>query len=122
MSHDSKECHYLCSELVTVMYEDHFHGIHEAVANIEEISTTEATLLVEESLEPGLPVSFQARGHNLQGVVESSEFDPDLGWFLQIEFDSTSPWSSLMFVPEHFLAVFEPVFPPEAEAVAMCSC
>jgi hypothetical protein len=122
MSHGSKECHYLCSELVTVTYEDHFDGIHEAVANIEEISSTEVTLLLEENLEPGLPVSFQARDHYLHGVVESSDFDYDLGWFVQIELDSTSPWSALMFVPEHFLALFEPALSPGAEAVAMRSC
>jgi hypothetical protein len=111
----------MCSELVTVMYQDHFHGIHEAVANLEEISSTEATLLVEESLAPGLPVSFQARGHDLHGVIETSDFDPDLGWFVQIELDSTSPWSALMFVPEHLLALFEPAFSPETEAVARCA-
>jgi len=76
---------------------------------------------VEERLEPGLPVSFQARGHDLQGVVESSDFDQHLGWFVQIELDSNSPWSALMFVPEHFLALFEPAFSPEAEAAAMCA-
>ena len=122
MSHGSNECHYLCSELVKVTYEDHFQSIHEAVANIEEISSTEAMLLVDENLEPGLPVSFQARGHYLHGVVESSDFDQDLGWFVQIELDSASPWSARMFVPEHFLALFEPVLSPEAEAVAMRSC
>jgi hypothetical protein len=124
MSHASKtseECYYLCSELVTVMYHDHFQGIHEAVANLEEISSTEATLLVEENLEPGLPVSFRAKGHALQGVVESNDFDPDLGWFVQIELDSNSPWSALMFVPEHFLALFDPAFSPETEAVATCA-
>jgi hypothetical protein len=129
MSHASKvnnaktynECYYLCSELVTVMYQDNFHGVHEAVANLEEISSTEATLLVDEGLEPGQPVSFRARGHDLQGVVESSSFDHDLGWFVQVELDSTSPWSALMFVPEHFLALFEPRFSREADAVAMCA-
>jgi hypothetical protein len=33
MSHPSKECCYLCSELVSLIYEDRSRGIYEAVAN-----------------------------------------------------------------------------------------
>jgi hypothetical protein len=62
---------------------------------------------VEERLEPGLPVSFRARGYDLHGIVESSEFEQTLGWFVKIELDSTSRWSSRMFVPEHFITTAE---------------
>ena len=119
MSHPSNECRYLCSELVSVVYEDHFRGIHQAVANLEEISSTGATILFEEKLEPGLPFSFHVRGYDLHGIVESSDLDDDLGWFVKIELDSTSRWSGRMFVPAHFLALCASVFSPESEAVAM---
>jgi hypothetical protein len=119
MSHPSKECRYLCSELVSVVYEDHSRAIHQAVGNLEEISSTGATILFEERLESGLPLSFHAKGYDLYGIVESSDIDDDLGWFVKVKLESTSRWSGRMFVPAHFLALCASAFSPEAEAVAM---
>jgi hypothetical protein len=119
MSHRCTECRYLCSELVSVHYEDGFNNIQQAVGNLEEIASTEAILLMEERLEPGLPISFRAKGHDLQGVVGSSDFDETLGWFIKVELDFTSRWHGRMFVPEHFLALCEPPFSQETEAVAL---
>ena len=121
ISHPSNECRYLCSEIVSVLYEDRSRGIYQAIANLEEISSTGATILMEERLEPGLPVSFRARDYDLHGIVESSEFEQTLGWFVKIELDSTSRWSSRMFVPEHFLAMCTSAFSPETEAVGTCA-
>jgi hypothetical protein len=119
MSHRCTECRYLCSELVSVLYEDDSSNIHQAMANLEEIASAEAILLMEQRLKPGQPISFRAKGHDLNGVVGSSDFDPDLGWFIKVELDFTSRWHGRMFVPEHFLALCEPPFAEETEAVAL---
>jgi hypothetical protein len=119
MSHPSEECRYMCSELVSVLYEDRSRGIYQAVGNLEEISSTGATILVDERLDPGLPISFHARGYDLHGIVESSDLDDDLGWFVKIELDSTSRWSGRMFVPAHFLALCASAFSPETETIAL---
>jgi len=91
------------------------------MANLEEISSTGATILLDERLEPGLPVSFWAKGHDLHGIVESSDLDPDLGWFVKIVLDSTSRWSGRMFVPEHFIALCASAFSTGTEAVGRCT-
>jgi hypothetical protein len=119
MSHRSIECRYLCSELVRVLYEDGFSNRHQAVANLEEIASSEATLLMEERLEPGQPISFRAKGHDLHGIVGSGDFDQNLGWFIKVELDFNSGWHARMFVPEHFLALCESRFSQEAEPVAL---
>ena len=119
MSHRSTVCRYLCSELVRVFYEDGFSNIQRAVANLEEIASSDATLLMEERLEPGQPISLRAKGHDLNGVVESCELDQNLGWFIKVQFDFTSRWHGQMFVPEHFLAMCELPFSQQAESVAL---
>jgi hypothetical protein len=105
MSHPIDRCRYLCSELVHVLYEDHTGNTHQAVANLEEISSAEAILLVEEKPPSGLPISFSAKNHDLYGVVESSHLHPILGWFIKVKLDRSSRWHGRMFVPEHFIAL-----------------
>jgi len=121
MSHPSSAFRYLCSELVSVLYEDRFCGVREALGNLEEISSTSATVLVEEPLEDGRPVSFRVKGHALHGIVESTDFVYQLGWFVRIGLNSTSRWHVRMFIPEHFLALGESAFWLETESVAMCA-
>jgi hypothetical protein len=74
---------------------------------------------MEERLEPGQPISLRAKGHDLNGVVESCELDQTLGWFIKVQFDFTSRWHGQMFVPEHFLALCEAPFAQETEPVAL---
>jgi hypothetical protein len=105
MSHATHEQRYLCSELVSVLYEDASRHTHQAVANLEEISASTATLLSEEKLDLGRPISFSIKDHDLYGVVESSVFDPILGWFSKIKLDRLSRWHGRLFVPEHLFAL-----------------
>ena len=105
MSTPTKECRYLCSELISVHYEDRFGGTNQAVVNLEEISSTAATILADKKLEPGRPISLRAKQHRLHGIVESSDFDATLGWFVKIALDSDSRWHGRLFVPEHFIAL-----------------
>jgi hypothetical protein len=116
MSHVANEPRYLCSELVNVLYEDRSLILNQIVANLEEISSTRATLFVEERLEPGSPVSFHAKGHDLNGFVELSEYHETLGWIVQIKLDPDSRWDVEMFTPDHSLPVFEPVYSVVTEA------
>jgi hypothetical protein len=105
MSQPLTERRYLCSELVSLLYEDRFRNTHEAMANLEEISSTTVTLLSEKKLGSGRPISLRAQGHDLYGVVESSVFDPLLGWYTKVKLDRLSRWHERLFVPAHFLAL-----------------
>jgi hypothetical protein len=116
MSHTANEPRYLCSELVNVLYEDRSLILNQLVANLEEISSTHATLLVEERLQPGSAVSFHAKGHDLNGFVESCDYHEILGWIVEIEFDSRSRWNAAMFIPDHSVPTFEPAYASVTEA------
>lgn len=116
MSHAANEPRYLCSELVTVLYEDPSLILNQIVANLEEISSTHASLLVEKRLDPGSAVSFHAKGHDLNGFVESCTFEELLGWIVEIKLDAGSRWSLQMFTPDHFVPTFEPVCVSVTEA------
>ena len=95
----------LCSELVSVLYEDRSRDTRSMIANLEKISSNYAVLLSDERLHAGWPVAFNAHGHDLYGTVESVEMDDVLGCFAKVKLDATSRWNGRVFVPEHFLAL-----------------
>ena|SRR5579872_3378027 len=105
MSHLSNDPIYLCSELVSVLYEDHSRNTRTAVANLEEISAAHATLLFDDPPQLGRPVAFAAKAQDLYGVVESIEVDQTLGCYTKVKLDPKSRWQGRLFVPEHFLAL-----------------
>jgi hypothetical protein len=107
MSHAANEPRYLCSQLINMLYEDRSRILNQTVANLEELSSTHATLLLEERLAPGSPVSFHAKGHDLNGFVESNEYYETLGWMVEIELEPDSQWNAKMFIPDHSLRIFE---------------
>jgi hypothetical protein len=95
----------LCSELVSVLYEDSSRQTHSTIANLEEISPDTAALLSEHRLAVGAAISVTLKDMDLYGITESNEYDPILGWFTTIRLDRSSRWSGRRFVPEHFLAL-----------------
>src|SRR5262249_22422744 len=105
MSYATPERRYLCSHLTSVLYEDACLNVHQAAANLEEISPSTATLLSDEKLESGRPISFCVKDYELYGVVESSFLHPVLGWFSKIRLDRTSRWHGRLFIPEHLFAL-----------------
>lgn len=98
-------CRYLCSELVTVIYEEQPGELHEAIANLEEISMTSATVLLREKPRVGSPICMTCKGHDLFGVVLSRTCDSRLGWFITIVLDANSTWRWEWFAPQYMLAV-----------------
>ena len=95
----------LCSELVSVLYEDRSRSTRSMIANLEKISSDYAILLSDQRLQTGWPVAFDAQGHDLYGTVESVEIDETLGCFTRVKLDAASRWDGKQFVPEHFLAL-----------------
>jgi hypothetical protein len=100
-------CHYLCSEIVTVTYEEEPHKLRQMTANLEEIASDVAVLLVEEPPSLGTPISLSIQGRDLFGVVGARLHDATLGWFVIISLDATSRWSRGWFAPKHLFAVCE---------------
>jgi hypothetical protein len=97
-------CQYLCSELVTVTYEEQPGEIRQATANLEEISSTSAVVLLEERPKLGSPISLSFKDRELFGMFTSSLYDATLGWFVTVTLDAASLWSREWFAPQHLFA------------------
>jgi hypothetical protein len=98
-------CQYLCSELVTVTYEEQPGEIRQAIANLEEISTTSAVVLLEEKPSLGSSISLSIKNRDLFGVISASIYDATLGWFIVITLDAASMWHRDWFTPKHLLTM-----------------
>ena len=114
-------CQYLCSELVTVTYEEQPGEIRQATANLEEISTTSAVVLLEEKPTLGSAISLAVKDRDLFGVITSSLYDATLGWFVTVTLDAASMWRREWLSPKHLLAMcacsFEGTTPSKAQAL-----
>lgn len=102
---NQSETNNLCSELVSVLYEDRSRRTRATSANLEQISSEYAVLLSDDCPQPGDPIAFDAQGHDFYGTVESIELDDTLGCFTKVKLEATSRWNGRVFVPEHFLAL-----------------
>jgi hypothetical protein len=98
---------FLCSELVKVS------GRHGAeIGNLEEISATHCTLVLEHGLPVGSPVKMQCLEGSaglgadtesvIRGHVECSRCDPEQGYLLEVEFEKR-PWNEKKWKPAHLL-------------------
>jgi hypothetical protein len=98
-------CQYLCSELVTVTYEEQPGEIRQATANLEEISTTCAVVLLEEKPKLGASISLAVKDRDLFGVIKAALYDAALGWFVIVALDTASLWRREWFSPKHLLEI-----------------
>jgi hypothetical protein len=105
MSNQPEKLSYLCSELVSVLFEDQRCNTRSTFAVLEEISADSAILLSEERPPAGRPIAFSAKGHDFYGTVRSIDKDETLGYFTNVEFDARCRWQGQLFVPEHFFAL-----------------
>jgi hypothetical protein len=98
-------CQYLCSELVTVTYEEQPGEIRQATANLEEISITRAVVLLEEKPKVGAPISLAIKDRDLFGEIKDTLYDAALGWFAVVALDASSLWHPEWFSPQHMLEI-----------------
>ncbi len=94
-----------CSELVSVVRVNRT-GASEAIAgNLEEIAESSAVVLTECPVPVQSRVHIACRTHVLRGVSKSSEYDPMLGYFIEIELAPASRWSRAWFSPRHLVTL-----------------
>ena len=96
-------CQYLCSELVTVTFEEAPGEIRQHHANLEEISTESAVVLLDEEPRLGAAISIALSSCDLYGTVVARMFDTVLGWFVTIRLDAASMWNRLSAPPKYLL-------------------
>ena len=100
-------CQFLCSELVTVTYEQDPGQVRQVTGNLEEISTHSAVVLLEEQPSLGASISFAVKGRDLFGIIKGRLHDAALGWYTLIGLDTASLWNRDWFCPQHLLAICE---------------
>jgi hypothetical protein len=66
---------FLCSELVTVKFFDDSERHQVVSANLDEISQTSMTLLIDSAISTGTAVSIEVQGHTLRGRTTRAEHD-----------------------------------------------
>jgi len=100
-------CQYLCSELVTVTYEEQPGEIRQMVANLEEISTESVVVLLDDEPRLGSSISLTVKDRDLFGIIKARVYDATLGWFAIIGLDAASRWRREWFAPKHLLEICE---------------
>jgi hypothetical protein len=112
---------YLCSELVTVTYEDCPGQLRQTTANLEEISPTNVTVLLDEKPRLGSAISLTVKGRDLFGLVTSRRHDTTQGCMVNITLDADSTWPREWFSSQRLLALCscfnEDMTPAEALAL-----
>jgi len=102
----------LCADVVEVFWKDPSGKKRRASALLEDISVTGACL----QMETGLPVGVQVRWcapsrmhaqpkavrREFTATVRYCEYR-EIGYFVGVEFDSTSRWSKKAYKPQHLL-------------------
>ncbi len=98
-------CQYLCSELVTVTLEEKPGEIRQAIANLEEISSDCAVILLDEEPKLGSSISLAVKDRDLFGVIKASLYDAALGWYAIVGLDVASRWHREWFRPKHLFEI-----------------
>ncbi len=109
MRHLSTPHRYLCSELVSVTWIDESGQARNETANLEAIAEGSVSLLAEVPIAIGSKLRISCQNQDLKGTVGSSEIDPMLGYFIEVELEAASRWSEKWFTPQHLLKLWESV-------------
>ena len=91
----------LCADLVQVCW-THRGKSQNAEALLEDICASGACLQTEVPVPVGAEVRWRTRKHEFTGQVRYCEYR-EIGYFVRVELDPGSRWSSRTFRPRHLL-------------------
>lgn len=92
----------LCAELVELVWQPESGKQRRSIANLEDISLCGACIQMEREIPPGTPVAINYGDGELLGTVRYCLYR-EFGYFLGIELDECSRWSSQHYKPQHLL-------------------
>jgi len=93
----------LCADLVEVGWLDQDGQQHAAIANLEEISTQGASIILETALSVGTTVHIRCLRGVFTGAVCYCSHEPDFGYIAGLEFVSGTRWDVRKYRPRHLL-------------------
>jgi hypothetical protein len=92
----------LCADLVDVRWRDAGKRMRRAVANLEDISLSGACIQLDEQVPLGTKVTITFPKGAFSGLVRYCQFR-EIGYFVGVQFEDGSKWSSRVFKPLHLL-------------------
>jgi hypothetical protein len=98
---------YLCSELMNVRVLSRDRAEREVIGILEEISTSAACLQLEEN--PGINTRLQFASLDamgapvMEGIVTSCEYEPGIGYYVDLRFSRGFSWHPAIYKPAHLL-------------------
>lgn len=102
MAEQRAEPRYLCSDLVTLCWQEGAQGDRREAVVLENISASGACVQAEISVPESASVRLVCGKAEFHGCVRFCYWRDD-GYFIGIAFDAHSKWSKAKFKPEHLL-------------------
>jgi hypothetical protein len=92
----------LCADMVEVCWKDHTGRKRRATGLLEDISPSGACLQLETAVPLGVEIVWESPKQEFTGRVQYCVYR-EIGYFVGVEFDSTSKWSKKAYRPQHLL-------------------
>ena len=92
----------MCADMVEVCWTERGGQLRRATALLEDISTSGACLQFEAAIPLGVEIHWTSPRQEFKGYVRYCVYR-EIGYFVGVEFESTSRWSKKAFTPQHLL-------------------
>jgi PilZ domain len=102
MTNRRSELRMMCADMVNVCWNERSGKSRRATALLEDISTSGACLQLEVAVPLGVEIHWKSPRREFKGNVRYCVYR-EIGYFVGVEFESTSRWSKKTFMPQHFL-------------------
>jgi hypothetical protein len=91
----------LCSEIISLHFQDGAGPDRELKANLEEIWQAGAILWTDVRIRQYTSLWFRGGGFEFQGEVIGNTVLNGLGYFIEMRFDRACSWSEQKYRPKH---------------------
>ena len=102
MQERRSEVRMLCADMVDVWWRDQTGRKRRVIGLLEDISPSGACLQLETAVPLGIEIRWQSPKQQFVGHVQYCAFR-EIGYFIGVEFESTSKWSKKTYKPQHLL-------------------
>ncbi len=92
----------LCADMVEICWKDPARKTRRATALLEDICPSGACLQLETPVPLGSEIRWESPRQSFRGYVRYCVYR-EIGYFIGVEFTSTSRWSRKTFKPQHLL-------------------
>jgi len=96
------EVRMLCADMVEICWKDGAGKVQGATALLEDICPSGACLQMESPIPLGSDIYWGSPRHQFNGYVRYCVYR-EIGYFVGVEFTSTSKWSKKTYKPQHLL-------------------